>query len=222
MKKALVIYGIGKFAEYAAYLFQNDTEYKLIGFCIEEEYFKKFKPEVPLGGYELLKFENLAEEVADKFDLFIAVGNNSIRERIFSAARKKGWSFANYISKKAVTWKNLEAGENVFVGEGSVIQPFVKIGDNSFIIGGRIGHHSLIGNHVLLSGSTIGGNSKVGDFSFLGLNSAVSQNVSVATANLIGMNVTIEKDTAPNAVYTHKGTVLRKIDSSKIFDRSLL
>lgn len=220
MSKKLIIYGVGRFAEYAAYLFQNDSNYKVTGFCIEREYRKDNKPYSPIEGLDLFDFEEL-NRVQDDFDLFIAVGNNSTRERIFKAAQRSKFSFASYISTKAITWENLISGENVFIGEGSVIQPFVQIHNNSFIIGSRIGHHSQIGEHVLISGSTIGGNTNVGDFSFLGLNSAVRQNLSIGKANIIGMNTTIERNTRENAVYSQKGTTLRKLDSSKVSDRTL-
>lgn len=220
MNKNVIIYGVGRFAEYAAYLFQNDSAYNLKGFCIEREYLKNNNPPSPIKELDLFKFEELGR-VQNDFDLFIAVGNNSTRQRIYKAAKENGFSFANYISSKAVTWENLIIGENVFIGEGSVIQPFVRISSNSFIIAGRIGHHSQIGKHVLISGSTIGGNTNVGDLSFLGLNSAISQNLTIGKANIIGMNTTIERSTRENAVYSHKGTTLRKMNSSKVSDRTL-
>lgn len=221
MGKNLVIYGIGRFAEYTAYLFENDSNYDVKGFCLEKAYLKDLdKSEIKIDT-PIQVFEELEKTFRDNFSVFIAVGNNQVRSRLFSRAKELGYHLASYVSTKAIFWDDLSIKENTFIGEGSIIQPLVEIGENSFIIGGRIGHHSIIGKHILLSGSTIGGNTKVGNLSFLGLNSAVSQNVVIADENIIGMNTTIERDTSPYSVYTQKGTTLRKVDSRKIANRTL-
>lgn len=219
MNKNLIIYGIGKFAEYVAYLFKEDTEYEVVAYCIEE----KLRNSDTFDGRPLLKFETIEESYPlSSHHIFIAVGNNKIRQRIFSAAQKKGFFLPSYISSKAQFWPDITTGSNVFIGEGSVIQPFVKIGDNSFLICANIGHHSRIGDHALLSVTTLGGDVRIGNHSFLGMNSAIKHGVCVGEYSIIGMNVTIEKNTAPYSVYSNKGTSLRKIDSSKLIDRLLL
>lgn len=221
MGKNLIIYGIGRFAEFAAYLFENDSNYDVKGICLEKAYLKDLdKSEIKMDT-SIQVFEELEKTFGNNFSVFIAVGNNQVRSRLFSRAKELGYHLASYVSTKAIFWDDLSIKENTFIGEGSIIQPLVEIGENSFIIGGRIGHHSIIGKHILISGSTIGGNTKVGNLSFLGLNSAVSHNVIIAEENIIGMNTTIEKDTRPYSVYTQKGTTLRKIDSRKISNRTL-
>jgi acetyltransferase-like isoleucine patch superfamily enzyme len=221
MEKSVIIYGIGKFAEYASYLFKYDTNYRVKGFCLEKNYLDELrdKNSILIDGY--LEYENLKDEIDGDFHVFIAVGDNILRKRLYDLGRELRFSFANYISTKSIYWPDLKVGKNIFIGEGSIIQPMVEINDNTFIIGGRLGHHSSIGKHVLLSGSTIGGNSKIGDLSFLGLNAAVSQNVIIGERNIIGMNSTITESTNPGAVYTLKGTKLRQMTSDKIFSEIL-
>ena len=63
-----------------------------------------------------------------------------------------GYSLVSYVSSKAILWPNVEIGENCFVMEGSIIQPFARIGDDVTIgPGNRIGHHSVIGDHCFLA-----------------------------------------------------------------------
>lgn len=220
MKKYILIYGVGRFAEYTAYLFEKDTSYSVMGYCIEKNYFKE---EMKKGLKKpLFVLEDIAqdEKVAD-FDIFIAVGNNEIRKIIFKKCEDLNFSIANYISSKAVKWDDLKVGKNVFVGEGSVIQPAVEIGDNSFLIGARIGHHSIIGKNALLSGSTIGGNCKIGDSSYLALNATVAQNVTIGEKNIIGMNVAIQKNTTPNSVYSAKAANKKNLTYDQVADRFL-
>lgn len=219
MKAKLLIYGIGKLAQYVRYLFENDTEYEVVAYCIEE----KLLNSDSFDGRPLINFEGIEEFYpAGSYNIFIAVGNNNIRSRLYFAAEQKGYSLASYISTKAQIWPDIKTGSNVFIGEGSVIQPFVEIGNNSFLICANIGHHSSIGDHVLLSVTTLGGDVRIGNHSFLGMNSAVRHGTQVGEYSLIGMNATIEKNTAPYSVYSNKGTSLRKIDSSKLIDRLFL
>ncbi|MFD1096328.1 acetyltransferase [Salegentibacter chungangensis] len=219
MKKKLIIYGVGKLAQYVRYVFENDTDYDVIAYCIEE----KLLESNTFDNKPLINFEQLGELYETKsVNVFIAVGNNKIRKRLFKETKEKGYSLASYISSKAQFWPDLITGENVFIGEGSVIQPFVEIGDNSYLICANIGHHSKIGNHALLSVTTLGGNTLIGDHCFLGMNSTVRHNIQVGEYSIIGMNVNIEKDANPYSVYSNGGTTLRKIDSSKLLDRILL
>ena len=62
----------------------------------------------------------------------------------------------------ATTWSDLDVGENTFVFEYNVIQPFVKIGNNVVLwSGNHIGHHVVIADHcfitshVVISGATV-------------------------------------------------------------------
>lgn len=218
-KKKLIIFGIGGFAEYVQYVFEEDSPYQVIGFTVE----KSFSDATQFNKLPLYHFEVLEKNIPpDSVNLFIAVGQNDVRKRIFEKCLGNGYTMATYISSKAQTWPNLELGQNCFIGEGSVIQPFVKIGNNSIHFGSRIGHHSVVGNHTLLSGTTIGGSTVIGEESYLGLNSTVQQNIVVAPKNIIGMNVSIEENTSGNSVYTHKGSQKRNLTYDQVSQRFLL
>lgn len=215
----MIIFGVGRFAEYVQYVFNEDSSYQVVGFCIE----KSYSTATEYGGLPVYPFEDLENIFpSDSVGLFVAVGQNLLRKRIFEEALRKGFPLASYISGKAITWPNLKIGDNCFIGEGSVIQPFVHIGDNSIHFGSRIGHHSKIASHTLLSGTTIGGNVEVGLESYLGMNSTVKQNVSIGNRNIIGMNVSIEKDTDPNSVYSHRGSFKRDLQYEHVTSRFLL
>lgn len=206
--KKLFIYGVGGLADYAAYVFENDSDYEVVGTCIEKNYLDKNPNDLKnIKVYE--EIENQLHQ-EDTF-LFIAVGNNVVRERLYKLFKQKGLRMATYISSKASTWANLEIGDNCFIGEGSVIQPFVKIGSNSILFGARIGHHSLIGDHVLLSGPTIGGKVKIGNYSFLGLNAVILQNLEIGPKNIIGMGVSIKNSTGEGEVYSSATFIKRKV-----------
>ncbi|MDX1718615.1 MAG: acetyltransferase [Salegentibacter mishustinae] len=213
MGKNLVIYGIGKFAEYVGYVFENDSQFKVIAYCIEEE----FRKENLFYNKPLTRFESLSKEFSpENHYLFIAVGNNKLRERLYNRATEMGYDFASYISSKSRHWDNLKVGKNVFIDEGCVLQPFITISDNTILFTSQIGHHTQIGKHALISGSKTGGNVKIGDFCYLGLNASIKQNIKIAENSIIGMGCLIEKDILEPSVYTHKGTIKRELDPEKI------
>lgn len=215
-KRKLFVYGNGKFAEYAAYVFTQDSDYDVLGYCIEADYLRSddISPEL---NQRMFTFENL-EQVAgyEKIYVFIAIGNNRLRKRIFEKALELNYGIASYISSRAVVWENVVTGRNVFIGEGSVLQPFVEVGDSSIHFITNIGHHTKIGNHTLLSVTTLGGNVQVGDESYLGMNSTVKQNTKIGERSIIGMNVAVEKDTAPDCVYTHRGSAKRDLTYQQV------
>ncbi len=209
-KRKLIIYGIGRFAEYAAYVFEKDSSYEITAFCMVQAFLDK---QLISERKENIKpFENLKESFnPEDHELFIAVGNNLVRERIFKLAKQEGYKLATYISSKATTWNNLKIGENCFVGEGCVLQPFTIIGNNTLLFNTGIGHHSTIGSHSLLSGSILAGNVTVGNYSFLGLHSSVKENIVIGSRNIIGMNSAITANTDDNSVYTAPAAIKRKI-----------
>ncbi|WP_034888155.1 acetyltransferase [Gillisia sp. Hel_I_29] len=218
IKKKLIIYGIGKFAEYVNYVFENDSEYEVIAFCIEE----KFLEFNSFNNKPIVKFESIDSTYPpDVHSLFIAVGNNDIRKRIFDQSVLKGYALANYISSKSKFWSNLIVGDNVFIDEGCVLQPFIVIEDNSILFTSSLGHHTTVGKNSLLSGSKTGGNVTIGEFSYIGLNASIKQNVKIGNYTIVGMNCAIENDTDAFSVYSNKGTIKRKLNSSQLGNRFL-
>ena len=220
-KSKVVIYGIGKLAEYMSYIISQDSVHKVSAFCIEADL--KIENVQNLGGLPIVDFENLEQNFPpDEYQLCIAIGNNWVRERIFKISKRKSYSFISYLSSKATLWENLKSGENVFIGEGSIVQPFVSIGDNTIVLGAKIGHHSIIGNNVLLSGCYLAGNVKIEDNSFLGLNSTVKQNIIISRNNIIGMGSNITKNTNDGEVYSNEKTTRKRIISSERFKNKYL
>jgi sugar O-acyltransferase (sialic acid O-acetyltransferase NeuD family) len=218
-RKKLIIYGIGRFAEYVQYVFDNDTAYSVEGFCIEKKLYdlNKWNSNLPL-----ILLEDLLENYSTKeYSIFIAVGNNEIRKKFFLMFNEKGFPFTNYISTQCSSWPNLRIGNNVFVDEGCVLQPFITLEDNTILFTSQIGHHTSIGKHSLVSGAKTGGNVKIGENCYIGLNASIKQNISIADNSIIGMGCIIEKDTELNEVYTHKGTLKRQISSLQISSRFL-
>jgi len=201
--KKLVIVGDSAFAEVAYEYFTHDSPYKVVGFSVEREYHERDR----LFDLPVVDFEDIERRFSPaEHAVYVAVVYtqlNRLRARLCSAAKRKGYTMASYVSPRAFVWRNAEIGEHCFIFEDNTVQPFVKIGDNCVLwSGNHIGHHSSIGNHCFISSHVvISGFVNVGDFVFLGVNSTISNNVTIAKNCWIGPGVTIKKDTLEGQLY---------------------
>lgn len=222
--KKLIIYGIGNFAEYISYVFNEDSIYDVVAFCVEESYLKANSSEKQNkpNNLPIVPFDTIDHTFSpEQYHLFITVGNDIIRERIFAEAKQKGYTLASHISSYSSYMDNLKHGENVFIGGGSGIEPFVEIGDNCILIGVRIGHHCRIEKNCLLSHPVIGSNVTIGQNSFLGINCSIKPNVTIGKKNVIGMGCIITNSTEEGEVFSAPKAVKRTITYDKINNRHL-
>ncbi len=113
---------------------------------------------------------------------------NTLRERLYGEAKRKGYTPVSYASSRAFVWRNCRVGEHSFIFEQNVIQPFVTIGRNVVLwSGNHIGHHSTIGDHCFVSSHVVvSGFCAVGDHCFLGVNATLANNVTVGNRCIIG------------------------------------
>jgi sugar O-acyltransferase (sialic acid O-acetyltransferase NeuD family) len=203
MKNKAVIFGNGNFSEIAHFYLTHDSEYEIAGFTIDGPRIQQSD----FLGLPLVSFEEVESEFSPEDHLmFIAVGYrdmNKTREKIFMRARDKGYRMLSYVSSKAHFWGEKKVGDNVFILEGNVIQPFGAIEDNVTLwSGNHIGHHSIIGAHTFISSHVvISGGCKIGLRCFVGVNATIADNVSIADDNLIGPGALIQKSTGPDEVY---------------------
>ncbi|MCP4453912.1 MAG: acetyltransferase [Planctomycetes bacterium] len=202
-KQKLVVFGDSAFAQIACEYFTYDSEYEVVGFTVSRDYLKQKvfcdRPVVP--------FEEVQEQFTPEHHrLFVALtyaSMNRTRERFYDEAKSKGYTLASYISSRAFVWRNVPYGDNVFIFENNVVQPFVRIGANTILwSGNHIGHHSEVRDHCFISSHVVvSGFCDIGDHSFLGVNSTVNHNVKIGPYNLIGSGCVVTHDTQETEVY---------------------
>ncbi len=202
-KRKLVIVGASAFAEIAHEYFTHDSDYEVVAFSVERAFLQTDR----LCGVPVTPFEVLEEAFSpQEHDVFVAVAYaqlNRLRTRLCQQARQKGFSLATYVSSKAFVWKNVTIGENCFIFEHNVVQPFVRIGHNVILwSGNHIGHHTCIKDNCFISSHVVvSGFVTIGDNCFLGVNSTISNNVSVGKDCWIGPGILITKDTPEGKFY---------------------
>jgi acetyltransferase-like isoleucine patch superfamily enzyme len=130
-KEKVVLFGIGQNAEVAHTYLTYDSPYEISAFTVDSDWIDKDNfhnlPVVPFERIESLY-------TPEKYKMFIPISYtdiNKLRKRKYFEAKEKGYQFISYICSKATTWPGLEVGDNCFIFEDNVIQPYAKIGENS-------------------------------------------------------------------------------------------
>jgi sugar O-acyltransferase (sialic acid O-acetyltransferase NeuD family) len=211
----VVIFGTTDFAQVAAEYLRLDSPHDVVAFTVHERYIE----ERELLGLPVVPFEELAERHPPaSTSMFVAIGFsgvNKTRRAMYEECKARGYELVSYVNSKAIHWGELEVGDNTFVFEANVIQPFVRIGSNVIVwSGNHIGHHSRIGDHCFIaSHAVISGNVRIGEETFVGVNATFRDGVHVAPRNVIGAGALIMKDTEEGAVFSVPGTKPRDVKS---------
>ena len=192
----VVIFGAGDYARIAAAYLDADSDHHVVGFSVDG----KYKDRDELVGKPVLAFEDMVEShPPDRVKMLVAVGFSGLnegRKSVYERCKKLGYEFVTYVNSRAYQWGHLEIGENTFIFEANVLQPFVEVGANVVLwSGNHIGHHSRIAancffsSHVVLSGFV-----NVGEGCFMGVNSTVANNLTIGSNCTIGAGALILRD----------------------------
>ncbi len=217
-EEKIVLFGIGQIAELAYSYLNYDSSYEVIAFTVDKEWMStKIFHELPVITFE--EIETIYPP--NQFKMFIPISYrnvNKLRAEKYYQAKDKGYKLITYICSKAIIWPGLKIGDNCFIFENNVIQPYVEIGNNVILwSGNHIGHHTIIkdhcfiSSHVVISGSVI-----VEPRCFFGVNSTIRDNIKIAKECVIGAGAIISKDTIEKGVYYGPGAnILKKLGSSE-------
>lgn len=217
MKKVL-IFGHGAVARMAHFLLTHDSDHDVVATTVDR---------AALGQDQMFGLPSVAFEDApsryppSKFAMFIAVGYsqvNGVRERKYMQAKDLGYELISYVSTKATTWPDLAIGDNCFIMEDVIIQPFVKIGSNVILWSGcHIGHESVIGDHCFISShAVVSGRATVEANCFLGTNSTIRDGIRVARQSVIGAGAVVMNSTQERGVYAAPRAQLLPIRSDRL------
>ncbi|XKE45429.1 acetyltransferase [Halomonas organivorans] len=213
----VIIFGIGQLAELAHFYLDTDSEHEVVAFTVDREYMDQERfHDLPVVSYEELE----ATHPPNEYSLFIPISYKKVnrhRKDKFLDAKARGYQFITYISSKA-SYFGTPVGENCFIMENNVIQPFTEIGDNCILwSGNHVGHHTRIASHCFIaSHAVISGSVSIGERCFIGVNATIRDNVNVGRENVLGASCLILSDTEDKSVFPAKATEVARIPSDKI------
>lgn len=144
-------------------------------------------------------------------DFFVAIGNNSTRERIQEGLLAQGTSIVSLVHPSAIIGTDVNVGIGTAIMAGVVINSSSVVGKGCIINSNSgLDHDNNIGDYVHISPRThLAGTVKVGKGSWLGIGSVVSNNINICSGCKIGAGAVVVKDITESGTYV--GVPVRRI-----------
>jgi sugar O-acyltransferase (sialic acid O-acetyltransferase NeuD family) len=225
MKKKLLIFGAGETATIASEFFNYDSDEELVGFIVDDIYWKKDKM---LSNLPIFPLSKVKSKFSNKeFKIFVALSYGKLnreREKVYKLFISMEYEFASYISSKANVWRTAKIGNNCMIFEGNNIQHNSVIKNNVILwSGNHIGHGSIIHDSVYISSHVcVAGFSEIKERCFLGVNSTITDKIIIEEDCFIGASSLVNKNTDSNSVYTGVPAVKNlKVSAKKLFKVNL-
>lgn len=162
-------------------------------------------------GLEIVGKSEDAIKYREEADFFVAIGNNSIREKVQGQLESDGLSVVSLIHPNAVVATDVEIGKGTVIMAGVIINSSSKVGKGCIInTASTLDHDNVIEDYVHVSpGAHLAGTVRVGRRSWLGIGSVVSNNLNVYSDCQLGAGAVIVKDIVEPGTYV--GVPARKI-----------
>ncbi len=213
----VVIFGVGQIAEVAHFYLTHDSEHEVVAFTVDQAYIES----ETFHGLPVIPYEHLTDSYPpDQFQAFVPISYkqvNLLRKERYLDFKRRGYTLVSYISSRA-SYYGTPVGENCFIFENNVIQPFTRIGNNCILwSGNHIGHHTIIEDHCFLASHVVvSGSVVIGERSFLGVNATLRDNITLGQENVIGAGAVILKSTDDKAVYGATPTEKHALPSDRL------
>ena len=177
------------------------------------------REESEFNNTRMYHFETLAAK-ADAYEIIIAVGEPSTREKLFGKAVEAGFKPATLIDPTALISPSAKIGEGTIICEFSTIHCNVEIGKNNIVQPyNNFGHDIKTGNHCVFGTNFApGGHSVFGDRVFTGMNSTSKENLMIGDDVIFAMGAVVFKDVPAGSVMIgNPARVTRGNDEGKVF-----
>lgn len=137
---------------------------------------------------------------------FIAIGDNSVRKRIFEQLEEKA-DFSTIIHSSAIISKRSQIDEGSVIMEGVIIKVNCKIGKQVIVnTGASVDHDCLLEDFVHLAPqATLCGDITVGEGTIIGANALILPRINIGSWCKIGAGSVVTKDVPDGATWIGSG-----------------
>ncbi len=144
----------------------------------------------------------LKELPANALEFIVAIGEPSVREKLYVTLEKKQLFCTNVIDPSFILSSLSSIDQGVVIHSGTTITTNVHIGKGCFINKHVvIGHDVNVGAYSVISPQcTIGGNVEIGSNCFLGSGANIRNGISIGKQSIVGMGSVVLKNVAPRSV----------------------
>ncbi|WRH76568.1 MAG: acetyltransferase [Sphingobium sp.] len=158
------------------------------------------------GTYDILSWDDFLARPAKRRSVSIAIANSAVRQALTERCQQAG------VSLLTVSADNVVMGDNVNLGEGAILQPFVMLTADVQIgasfhanIYSYVAHDCVIGDFVTFAPSVkCNGNVRIEDHAYIGTGAILKQGTPekpliIGAGAVIGMGAVVTKDVPPGA-----------------------
>lgn len=162
---------------------------------------KVFKKNEKIFGITIKPYNEI-KNIHKGSQVFLAIGDNKIRKRLFEMYENE-FNFVNLIHSSAFISKSAKIGIGNFIGPKVIINSKVVILDNCIINTGSILEHEveLKNNIHVAPGSIICGRTKVYSNTLIGTGSIILDYLQIKENTTIGAGAVVRKNTLKNSTY---------------------
>ncbi len=188
-----------------AYIFGVSGHSNVIASIIYTKYKKIFFIQIDQQSHDnIINEEDFFGNIENNYnqDVFIGIGENKIRTRVYEKLVEKGITPANCIADNAFIAHNAVFGNGVVICPGCVIGAKAVIGNNAIVNSlSSVDHDCELGdNSQVTAGVTFGGWARAGKNCFFGIKSAVVPRITVGDNSIIMAGSLVHKDVPENVM----------------------
>lgn len=155
------------------------------------------------GLYKIVGTSNDVSKYNEKYDFFVAIGNNEIREKIASKLNNLEIDLVSLIHPNAIIDSTASIDLGTVIMANVVINTEVKIGKGCIInTAATVDHDCFVGDYVHISpGAHIAGTVEIGKSSWIGIGVSVINNVAICKQCVIGAGSVVVENLIESGTY---------------------
>lgn len=137
------------------------------------------------------------------WQIFVSIGDNKIREKVFLFLTENNASIINAIHPTASVASSCIIGTCVMIAANATINPICTIGNGVICnTSCSIDHECIIDSFAHIApGAVLNGRVKIGKRTFVGANAVIKQGVEIGDDVIIGMGASVLKDIKEPGTY---------------------
>jgi sugar O-acyltransferase (sialic acid O-acetyltransferase NeuD family) len=187
-----------------AYIFGTSGHASVIASIIKSRYDSIFYIDLKPTEGNIINHPEFVKDI-EKYkndDIFIGIGSNKIRKKIFLELKQVGATIATCIADNTFVSNDAVLGEGVLVCPGSIIGAKAILGDNCIVNTlSSVDHDCILGAHSqVTAGVTFGGNTRTGENCFFGVKSATIPNITLGNNVIVMAGSVLFKDVQSNVM----------------------
>ena len=129
-------------------------------------------------------------------DVFVAVGDNAVRQKIITWSEEAGFHLPALIHPRAAVSRLAVIGAGTIINSQAAVNANARIGKGCIVnTGATVGHDCVLGDFVHVApGASLAGETVIGEACWIGMRSAVIEQLTVGKGVVVGAGAVVLSD----------------------------